>query len=172
MGTHREWEDDPPDEEPPEGEYDEEYEEAVEPEVVEVIEAEETLPEPSPAARIDRSVYAMVSGLGFFVAVLLLLFAVLPAGYGVLGLTILGMAIGAAIPYLWMVDDLRVRPRRLRRSHARFLAGPLIGVLAIVVYGLFLITRSSGILLVWTVGVIAITLISVALFLYSMLWGE
>jgi len=173
MGSEGEWEDGPPDAEPVQEESEEVYEEEVEPEVeIEEIEPEEAPSPPAPSARADRSVFATLSGLGFFVVVLLLLFTVLPAGLGVLGLTILGMAIGTAIPYLWMVDDLRVRPRRLRRSHARFLAGPLIGVLAIVFYGLFVLASSSWILLLWTIGVVAITASSVALFLYSMLWGE
>src|SRR3990172_7686691 len=121
MGSEGEWEDGPPDAEPVQEESEEVYEEEVEPEVeIEEIQPEEAPSPPAPSARADRSVFATLSGLGFFVVVLLLLFTVLPAGLGVLGLTILGMAIGTAIPYLWMVDDLRVRPRRLPRRHARF----------------------------------------------------
>src|SRR3972149_7050778 len=99
MGSEGEWEDGPPDAEPVQEESEEVYEEEAEPEgEIEEIQPEEAPSPPAPSARADRSVFATLSGLGFFVVVLLLLFTVLPAGLGVLGLTILGMAIGTAIP--------------------------------------------------------------------------
>src|SRR5207247_10947474 len=83
-----------------------------------------------------------------------------------------GIVLAIAIPYLWMLDDLRVRPRRLRRTHARFMAGPLIGILAIVLFALFSLANQDWILVILAVAVVAITQASVALFLYSMLWEE
>ena len=121
----------------------------------------------------------MVSGLGFFVAVLLMIFGVWgvagtsPAGAVTFtGLTVAGLGLATVIPYLWMLDDLRVRPRRLRRTHARFMAGPLIGILAIVLFALFSLSSQSWVLAVLAVVVIGVTQASVALFLYSMLWQE
>ncbi len=76
------------------------------------------------------------------------------------------------IPYLWMLDDLRIRPRFLRKSHARFIAGPLIGVLAIVLFGLFTLAAGNLFLIILSVAVLGLTQACVALFLYSMLWQE
>ena len=87
--------------------------------------------------RPDKSVLAMLSGLGFFVVGLLLVLGVwtlastVPVGApAFLGVIVLGLILAFAIPYLWMLGDLRIRPRALRKSHARFIAGPMIGVLA------------------------------------------
>ncbi|MEK6810229.1 MAG: hypothetical protein AABY19_01355, partial [Candidatus Thermoplasmatota archaeon] len=67
MGAEGEWEDGPPDEEPVQEESEEVYEEEVEPEVeIGEIEPEEALSPPAPSARADRSVFATLSGLGFF----------------------------------------------------------------------------------------------------------
>ncbi|MEK6911528.1 MAG: hypothetical protein AABX36_01830, partial [Candidatus Thermoplasmatota archaeon] len=73
MGAEGEWEDGPPDEEPVQEDSEEVYEEEIEPEIEE-IEPEEAPSPPAPATRVDRSVFATLSGLGFFVVVLLLLF--------------------------------------------------------------------------------------------------
>jgi hypothetical protein len=180
MGAEGQWEEVA---EEPEEEYEEAYEEA--PSGVEVVEYEEEEPfelgrEPTHAvARPDKSVLAMLSGLGFFVAVLVLIFGVwnLSATVRVgaaafLGLTVVGLFLAILIPYLWMLDDLRVRPRRFRKSHARFMAGPLIGVLAIVLFALFSLSDQNWLLAILAVVVLAVTQGSVALFLYSMLWEE
>jgi len=136
--------------------------------------------ERAPAVRRpDKSVLAMVSGLGFFVVVLLLGFGVwnlsatVPMGAPVYtGLTIVGLVLAIVIPYLWMLDDLRVRPRGIKKAHARFMAGPLIGVLAILLFVLFYLASPDWVLILLAVAVIAIMQASVALFLYSMLWEE
>ena len=167
MAVGGEWAEGTPEEEP---EVEVVYDRTTEPEA----EYEEMEPEEAPpveaVARRDRSVYAMLSGLGFFVATLLLLFLIIPVGGTILGLTVLGMGIGTAIPYLWLAGDLRIRPRQLRRSQARFLAGPMIGVLAVVLYALFAVANPNWLLLSESIGVVAITLASVSMFLYSMLW--
>jgi hypothetical protein len=179
MGAEGQWEEVA--EEPEEG-YEEAYEEA--PSGVEVEYEEEEpfeLPrEPTHAvARPDKSVLAMLSGLGFFVAVLVLIFGVWTLSATVrvgaaafLGLTVVGLFLAILIPYLWMLDDLRVRPRAIRKSHARFMAGPLIGVLAIVLFALFSLADPNWLLAILAVVVLAVTQGSVALFLYSMLWEE
>ncbi len=132
-----------------------------------------------PAGRGDKSVLAMASGLGFFVVVLLLGFGVwnlsapVPMGApAYTGLTIVGVVLAIAIPYLWMLDDLRIRPRGIKKTHARFMAGPLIGVLAILLFVLFILAEQNWLLVVLAIAVIAITQASVSLFLYSMLWQE
>ncbi|TLZ72181.1 MAG: hypothetical protein E6K10_03040 [Methanobacteriota archaeon] len=178
MGAQGEWEEVA---EEPEEEYEEPApEEAPEAEVEYAEEEPPPSREPTRAvARPDKSVLAMLSGLGFFVAVLLLIFGVwnlsasVPAGAPAFtALVIVGLVLAIAIPYLWMLDDLRVRPRRLRRTHARFMAGPLIGILAIVLFALFSLANQDWILVILAVAVVAITQASVALFLYSMLWEE
>jgi len=129
--------------------------------------------------RMDKSVLAMLSGLGFFVVALLLvlgvwsLAATVPAqAPAFTSVVVLGMVLAVIIQYLWMLDDLRIRPRSLRKSHARFIAGPLIGVLAIVLFGLFTLAATNLFLIILSVVVLAVTQSSVALFLYSMLWEE
>ncbi len=180
MGAEGEWEEvaEEPDagteeayeEEPAEAEPEAEYEE----------EPPRAGREPRRAvARPDKSVLAMLSGLGFFVVALLLvlgvwsLAATTPSGaLAFVGVVALGLVLAVIIPYLWMLDDLRIRPRSLRKSHARFLAGPLIGVLAIVLFGLFTLAAGNLFLIILSVVVLAVTQASVALFLYSMLWEE
>jgi hypothetical protein len=132
-----------------------------------------------PAGRQDKSVLAMVSGLGFFVVVLLLGFGVWNASAAVptgppayTGLTIIGVVLAIVIPYLWMLDDLRLRPKGINKAHARFMAGPLIGVLAILLFVLFVLAEQDWLLIAVAVAAIAITQASVSLFLYSMLWEE
>ncbi len=176
MGVEGEWEQVATEPE----EVEEVYEEA-EPEAA-YEEAEPPRPEREPAmaaARPDKSFLAMLSGLGFFVAVLLLVFGVwnlssqVPVGAPAFtGLTVVGLAIAIVIPYLWMLDDLRVRPRSIRKSHARFMAGPLIGVLAITLFFLFSLAAQDWLLIGLAIAVVAITQASVSLFLYSMLWEE
>ena len=181
MGTGGEWEEvaeepepeteDAYGEEPPEAEPEAAYEEE---------EPARAVREPRRAvARPDKSVLAMLSGLGFFVVALLLvlgvwsLAATIPSGaLAFVGVVALGLVLAVIIPYLWMLDDLRIRPRSLRKSHARFIAGPLIGVLAIVLFGLFTLAAGNLFLIILSVVVLAVTQASVALFLYSMLWEE
>ena len=129
--------------------------------------------------RPDKSVLAMLSGLGFFVVGLLLVLGVwtlastVPVGApAFLGVIVLGLILAFAIPYLWMLGDLRIRPRALRKSHARFIAGPMIGVLAIVLFGLFTLSAGNWLLAILSVVVLGMAQASVALFLYSMLWEE
>lgn len=174
-----------------EGEWEEVAEE---PEAEDAYEEEAAGPEPEAAyeepprygreptravSRPDKSVLAMVSGLGFFVVALLLILGVwslaaaVPAGgvaFG--GVVAVGLVLTVIIPYLWMLDDLRIRPRSLRKSHARFIAGPMIGILAIVLFGLFTLAAGNLILIILSVAVLGLTQASVALFLYSMLWEE
>jgi hypothetical protein len=121
----------------------------------------------------------MLSGLGFFIVALLLvlgvwnLAATVPAGApAFFGVIVLGLIMATVIPYLWMLDDLRIRPRSIRKSHARFLAGPLIGVLAIVLFGLFTLSAGNWLLAILAVVVLGMAQASVALFLYSILWEE
>ncbi|GEM_PF-6365897 len=134
---------------------------------------------PRAVGRPDRSVLAMLSGLGFFVVALLLVLGVwnlagtVPSGaLGFAAVVAAGMVLAVIIPYLWMLDDLRIRPRFLRKSHARFIAGPLIGVLAIVLFGLFTLAAGNLFLIILSVAVLGLTQACVALFLYSMLWQE
>jgi len=179
MGGQGEWEEVA---EEPQEEYEETPEEAAPEEEVEYEEAEPSPPPWGPArsaTRPDRSVLAMVSGLGFFVAVLLMIFGVWgvagtsPAGAVTFtGLTVAGLGLATVIPYLWMLDDLRIRPRRIKKSHARFMSGPLIGILAIVLFGLFSLSGGNWLLAILAVVVIGITQASVTLFLYSMLWED
>lgn len=166
--------------EAPEEEYEEAPEEDLDELEVEYEEERDVRPEPArPVAHVDKSVFAMLSGLGFFVAILVLIFGVwnlsaaAPVGAPAFaGITIIGLFLAILIPYLWMLDDLRVRPRRIGKSHARFMAGPLIGVLAIVLFTLFSLSGQNWLLATASVAVIGITQASVALFLYSMLWEE
>lgn len=124
----------------------EEWEE-IRPEEAEIALAEEEIPvaeelpvaegeaptEPAAPAHVDRSRYALVSGLGFFVLGLVVyLFVVLPGDPALAALSAAGMALTAAAVYFWMADDLRLRPRNLSRSALRFIAGPLLGLLALV----------------------------------------
>ncbi len=123
--------------------------------------------------RPDKSILAMLSGFGFFVAVLLLVFGVWNLGGPVYtSVTVVGLVVATLIPYLWMLDDLRIRPKRIQRTHARFMTGPLIGILAIIFFGLFSLADQRWLLLALGVTVVVITTASVALFLYSMLWEE
>ena len=175
-----------------EGEWEEVAEE---PEAEEAYEEETAEPEPEAVyeepprygreptravSRPDKSVLAMVSGLGFFIVALLLvlgvwgLVATIPAesrpSFG--AVIVIGLVLTVIIPYLWMLDDLRIRPRSLRKSHARFIAGPMIGILAIVLVGLFTLSAGNLLLIIVSVAVLGLTQASVALFLYSMLWEE
>jgi hypothetical protein len=134
---------------------------------------------PRAVTRPDKSVLAMLSGLGFFVVALLLVLGVwgiaatVPDGGLAFGAVIVvGLVLTVVIPYLWMLDDLRIRPRSLRKSHARFIAGPLIGVLAIVLFGLFTLATGNLLLIILSVAVLGLMQASVGLFLYSMLWEE
>src|SRR5712691_4535545 len=105
----------------------EEWEE-IRPEEAEIAFAEEEIPvagelpvaegeaptEPVSPAHVDRSRYALVSGLGFFVLGLVVyLFVVLPGDPALAALSAAGMALTAAAVYFWMADDLRLRPRNL-----------------------------------------------------------
>lgn len=124
-------------------------------------------------ARPDKSILAMLSGFGFFVAVLLLVFGIWTLGGPTYTtVTVAGLVVAILIPYLWMLDDLRVRPMSIKRTHARFMAGPLIGILAIIFFGLFSLANQSWLLMALGVTVVVITAASVSLFLYSMLWEE
>jgi len=106
----------------------------------EIPPSEELLPddaemvgETAQPAAVDRSRYALVSGLGFFILGLVVyLVIVVPADVPLGAVSAAGMALTAAAVYFWMADDLRVRPRNLSRSALRFIAGPLLGLLAIV----------------------------------------
>ena len=179
MGAQGEWEDvaEEPDAETEEA-YDQEPVEA-EPEYEEPEPVRRGRPTPAPVGRPDKSFLATLSGLGFFIVALLLVLGVWPLASNVpagapsfTGILAIGLVLAVIIPYLWMLDDLRIRPRVLRKSHARFLAGPLIGVLAIVLFGLFNLSTGYWLLAIVTVLVLAVAQASVALFLYSMLWEE
>ena len=179
MGAQGEWEDvaEEPDAESEEA-YDQEPAEA-EPEYEEPEPVRRGRPTAAPLGRPDRSFLATLSGLGFFIVALLLVLGVWPLASNVpagapsfTGILAIGLVLAVIIPYLWMLDDLRIRPRVLRKSHARFLAGPLIGVLAIVLFGLFNLSTGYWLLAIVTVLVLAVAQASVALFLYSMLWEE
>ena len=118
--------------------------EEIRPEEAEIALAEEEIPlaeelpaaegeAPAEPAHVDRSRYALVSGLGFFVLGLVVyLFVVVPGDPALAVLCAAGMALTAAAVYFWMADDLRLRPRNLSRSALRFIAGPLLGLLALV----------------------------------------
>src|SRR2546425_12173967 len=118
MGGEGEWEEVA---EEPQEEYEEGHEEAPAEAESEYEEEEpgERPQEPARAvARPDKSVLAMLSGLGFFVAVLLLIFGVwnlsaaVPAGAAAFtGLTIVGLFLAIAIPDLWVARQPSVRPR-------------------------------------------------------------
>ncbi len=125
----------------------------------------------------DRSRFAMVSGLGFFILALVLYFLVVAPGDGVLGtLGAAGMGLTAAAVYFWMAHDLRIRPRALSRHMARFIAGPLLGLLALVgLATLFVYAGPSGPPNGWAkvatvFGLEFGTAASVSLLFYSMLW--
>ena len=145
-------------------------------------EREPERPEREPAGAVrrpDKSVLAMLSGLGFFIVALLLvlgvwnLAATVPVGAPeFVGVIALGLALAVIIPYLWMLNDLRIRPRSLRKTHARFLAGPMIGVLAIVLFWLFTLSAGNWLLAILTVVVLGVAQASVALFMYSILWED
>ena len=130
-GGGDEWEEIGPEEaEPEEGE-----EEAPEPEEIAPPGEEEGPPEPAPeaAAAGDRSKFAMASGLGFFVLALLVYFlVVLPGDPALVALAAAAMGLTAATVYFWMAHDLRIRPKTLTRHMARFIAGLILGLLAIV----------------------------------------
>ena len=179
MGTEGEWEDvaeetdagteEAYEDEPAEAESEAAYEE----------ESRPPREAPRPVARSDRSVLAMVSGLGFFIVAMVLVLGVWPLASTVpagapsfSGILVLGLILAVFIPYLWMVSDLRIRPRALRKGPARFIAGPMIGVLAIVLFALFTLSAGNWLLAVLAVTVLGVTQASVALFLYSMLWEE
>ena len=180
MGAQGEWEEvaeEQPDAETGEA-YDQEPADA-EPEYEEAEPVRRGRPAAAPVGRTDRSFLAILSGLGFFIVALLLVLGVWPLASNVpagapsfTGILAIGLVLAVIIPYLWMLDDLRIRPRVLRKSQARFLAGPLIGVLAIVLFGLFNLSAGYWLLAIMTVLVLAVAQASVALFLYSMLWEE
>ena len=179
MGAGGEWEDvaEAPDAETEEP-YEEEPTEAAREEAYDEEEPPRPAREPARAAGPpDRSVFAMLSGLGFFIVALLLVLGIwnlaasVPAGApAFVGVIVLGLVLAGVIPFLWMLGDLRIRSRRIRKSHARFIAGPLIGVLAIVLSALFTLSNGNWLLAALAIVVVAVSQASVALFLYSMLW--
>jgi len=125
-GTEDEWEEIGPEE--PELSADKEAPIAEEFAPVEEVETGPVAP-----VAADRSRFAMVAGLGFFVLALgVYLFVVLPGDATLAALSAAGMTLTAAAVYFWMADDLKVKPRNLSRSALRFIAGPLLGLLALV----------------------------------------
>lgn len=127
----------------------------------------------------DRSRYAMVSGLGFFVLAVAVYFLVVVPGDVVLAeLAAAGMGLTAATAYFWMADDLRIGPKRLSRSATRFIAGPLLGLLAIVGLATFVAYVGNGArpggwgAVVTVFGLELGTAATVSLLFYSMLWDE
>src|SRR2546427_11517171 len=164
MGAQGEWEEAA--EEQPDAETGEAYDQEpadAEPEYEEAEPVRRGRPAAAPVGRTDRSFLATLSGLGFFIVALLLVLGVWPLASNVpagapsfTGILAIGLLLAVIIPYLWMLDDLRIRPRVLRKSQARFLAGPLIGVLAIVLFGLFNLSAGYWLLAIMTVLVLAV----------------
>lgn len=171
-GDESEWE-----EIPPEEIVEEDREEgAMAAEGPEVAALEEVEP---PRRFDDRSRFATVAGLGFFIlGVVLYLLVVVPRDGILAALGATGMALTAATVYFWMAHELRIHPKALTRHMARFIAGPLLGLLALL--GLITLIVYIGPAAApggWGKVVVVFglefgTAASVSLLFYSMLWEE
>lgn len=173
-GDEEEWEELGADGETSEEDLEDDVAEAAPAEPLEATGTEEAS---EPRRFEDRSRFAMVSGLGFFILGLVVYFLVVAPRDAVLAaLAGMGMGLTAAAVYFWMAHDLRVRPRALSRQMARFIAGPLLGLLALVGLATLVVyvgpaAPSNGIGKAVTVfGLEFGTAASVSLLFYSMLW--
>lgn len=128
---------------------------------------------PLPPGVAGRSRFAMASGFGFVVlAVLIYLGIVIPGGFYTYLFGLAGMMLAVLVPLFYMLDDLRIRPRRMTERGVRFIAGILLAVLFLVVFSMVTLLWADYFRIVMLSAIIVLTDTSFSLFFYSMLWEE
>jgi len=134
---------------------------------------------PIPEHHVDRGRLAMASGFGFvFLAVMFYVAIYMDGRLCTYLFGIVGMVLSALIPLFYMLDDLRIRPKRFTERGSRFLAGILLAFLFLLVfamagyYGQDRPVTDGYIRIALLLIVMALTCASFALFFYSMLWED
>jgi len=128
---------------------------------------------PLPPEVAGKSRLAMASGFGFVVlAVLIYIGIVMPGGFYDYLFGVTGMILATLVAFFYMLDDLRIRPRKVTERGMRFLAGILLAVLFLVVFAMVTMLWADYFRIIMLSAIIVLTDTSFSLFFYSMLWEE
>ncbi len=128
---------------------------------------------PLPPEMAGKSRLAMASGFGFVVlAVLVYVGMVMPGGFYDYLFGITGMILATLVAFFYMLDDLRIRPRKVTERGMRFLAGILLAVLFLMVFAMVTLLWADYFRIIMLSAIIVLTDTSFSLFFYSMLWEE
>lgn len=125
------------------------------------------------ADEFDRSKLALVSGIGFVGLGIFLYFFVIQYGdMTQIVLSIVGIVVASLVALFYLLDDLTIRPRRMTERGAHFLAGIFLGVLVLLIIVTAMLYQHDILRAFPIFIVMVIANVSVALFLYSMMWEE
>jgi len=121
----------------------------------------------------SRSRYAMASGFGFVLLVVLFyLGIVLEGGVDSYFFGILGMILSTLMALFYMLDDLRIRPRKVTDRGTKFIAGIIWALLLLFCFAMTAVLWTDLVRLIFLDAIIVLTNASFALFFYSMLWED
>lgn len=121
----------------------------------------------------DRGRLAMVSGFGFvFLAVMFYLAIYVDGRPYTYLFGIVGMVLSTLIPFFYMLNDLKIRPRKVTERGTRFVAGILLAFLFLLVFAMVGFYGQDYFRTALLLVVMALTCASFSLFFYSMMWDE
>ncbi len=128
---------------------------------------------PLPPEVANRSRYAMASGFGFVLLVVLFyLGIVLQGGIHSYVFGIAGMVLSTLVALFYMLDDLRIRPRKMTERGTKFVAGIIWALLLLLCFIMTAVLWTDFVRLIYLDAIIVLTNTSFALFFYSMLWED
>ncbi len=122
--------------------------------------------------RVGKSTLALISGMGFVLIAILLYFFL--SRYGDMDtyiITFLALLFATLISFFYLLDDLTIRPHFITNRGAHFISGMFLGALVLLI--IMVLNTNWDILFIIPFFVVTILMsVSVALFLYALLWEE
>lgn len=121
---------------------------------------------------VSKSALALVSGLGFVLIGIILYFFL--SKYGETNTYIIifiALLFSALISFFYLLDELTIRPAFMTSRGAHFISGMFLGALALLII-MILNAYTDWLFLIPIFAVIILMSVSVALFLYAIMWEE
>lgn len=121
----------------------------------------------------DRSKLALISGVGFVGLAIFLYFFILTSGEPLfIALSVFSIVTSTLIALFYLLDDLTIRPTKMTERAAHLFSGIFLGILIFLIIETVLLYPGDLIKVGSIFIVMVLTNVSVALFLYSLLWEE
>lgn len=121
---------------------------------------------------VSKSTLALVSGLGFvLIGIILYFFLSKYGGTNTYIIIFIALLFSALVSFFYLLDELTIRPSFMTSRGAHFISGMFLGALALLII-MILNAYTDWLFMIPIFAVTILMSVSVALFLYAIMWEE